>query len=221
MALLSQTLVFAGSIHDLLQGNPILGDPADPFYDPAVGIFYWSKFVDQGYTDTTDQKPNGGTVVAQVTGAVKSTGGSEAYASSTSAQNFDYKLSIDMTNVKSTFGTLYGYAQAALNPSLSTDFDASLIDGTFNINVTYDPAKITPPSGVSASSLVLTQNGSPASGIYTVSSASDDGLGNISITVTVDSNATTEQYAIYTFTMPERNVELVYTLNIKEEEPKG
>lgn len=45
---------------------------------------------------------------------------------------------------------------------------------------------------------------------------------NDAVVPELDSNATTEQYAIYTFTMPARNVELVYTLDIKvEEEPKG
>lgn len=181
--LLFQTLASAGTIYNLLKGNSgVLGDPADPFYDPAVGIFYWSKF--QDYDST---KPDGGAVVAQVTGAVKSTGGSEAYASSTTAKNFDYKVSIDMSNVKTAYNTLHGYAYAAVssNATLKTAFDNSLVAGTFTVTVTYDPTAITAPSGPYPTSVKYVSNDTTAT-IYTVGTPDVSTPGAIVIPVTAN-----------------------------------
>ncbi len=193
IGLLSQTLVSAGTIHDLLKGNSsVLGDPADPFYDPAVGIFYWSKFQD---TDAT--KPDGGIVTAQVTGAVKSASGSEAYASSTTAQNFDYKVSIDMSNVKSTYDTLHGYAYAAVSSdaTLKGAFDDSLVIGNFNITVTYDATAITAPAVPGTWNLKYVSDDSVAA-IYTVDTANITGLGTGNLVIPVIANTTVN--ALYT-----------------------
>ena len=189
--LLLQTFASAGTIHDLLKGNgTTLGDSSDPFYDPAVGIFYWSKFQD---TDAT--KPNGGVVSAQVTGAVKSTGGSEAYAASTTAQNFDYKVSIDMSEVQATYNTLHGYAYAAVsaNATLKTAFDDSFVIGNFNITVTYDPAAITAPSGTYPTTVKYVSDDTTAT-IYTVGTPDFSTPGTIVIPVT----ANTTVDALYT-----------------------
>ena len=189
--LLFQTFASAGTIYNFLKGNTgALGDPADPFYDPAVGIFYWSKF-----QDYDSVKPNGGEVTAQVTGAVKSTGGSEAYASSTTAKNFDYKVSIDMSEVQSTYNTLHGYAYAAVsaNPTLKTAFDNSLVAGTFTITVTYDSAAITAPSAPYPTSVKYVSDDTTAT-IYTVGTPDLSTPGTIVIPVT----ASTTVDALYT-----------------------
>lgn len=188
IALLSQTLVSAGTIHDLLKGNSsVLGDPADPFYDPAVGIFYWSKFQD---ADST--KPDGGVVAAQVTGGVRQAGVG-TYSSSTTAQNFDYKVSIDMSNVKTTFNTLHSYAYAAVssNAALKTAFDNSLVIGNFNITVTYDASAITAPSVPGTWTLKYVSNDSVAS-IYTVDTANITGLGTGNMVIPVTANTTVD-----------------------------
>ena len=191
-ALLSQTLVSAGTIHDLLKGNPsALGDSSDPFYDREVGIFYWSKFQD---TDST--KPNGGVVTAQLTGGVRPAG-SGIYSYSTTAQNFDYKVSIDMSNVKATFNTLHTYAYAAVssNAALKTAFDNSFVKGKFDISITYDSAAITAPTFTSGNVKYVSDDS--VATIYTIEFASIDSTSTPG-TVIIPVTANTTVDALYT-----------------------
>ena len=178
--LLLQTFASAGDLYDLMQEGNVAGLP---FYD-ANNRFSWTLFVDQDSSGKT-----GGVVTAKATGAVAATG-SSSFASSTTYAAFDYKLSIDMTNVKNTFNDLYGYTTTALagSPTLLTMFDDSAVKGNFTIVVTYD-AGITPPS-VAPTSLALKQNGAAASAIYSINAASSINTTSRTITIIVDANTT-------------------------------
>ena len=191
-ALLSQTLVSAGAIYDWLQAGNYPGSPTQSFYDSS-NRFSWTNFGATATTKNATDKVAGEKVKSQVKGEVRASA-SDAYSSYTSSSTFDYKLSIDMTNVKKAFNDLYSYSEAAItlkDPSgtegLQTKFDNSKVIGTFTINVRYS-AGITPPVVTSPSSIVLNQTGGSASPTYTIASATDDGAGNI--TITVNANTT-------------------------------
>ncbi len=181
--LLLQTVASAGALFDHVQTIKTLR--------PGVfdgDKFSWTKFVD--LSDPKD-KEDGGVVQAQLTGGV-ALGGSSSFAAtqvlSSYSSSFDYKLDIDMTNVKNTFNNLHGYAYAALSgdTALQALFDNSSVNGKFTIEVTYD-AGITPPS-VAFSALTLEQNGAPAT-IYAVNTTeSVNDTSNNKITVVVDAN---------------------------------
>lgn len=191
-SLLSQTLVSAGAIYDWLQTGNYSGSPTQSFYDSS-NRFSWTNFGATATTKNATDKVAGEKVKSQVKGEVRASA-SDAYSSYTSSSTFDYKLSIDMTNVKKAFNDLYSYSEAAItlkDPSgtegLQTKFDNSKVIGTFTINVRYS-AGITPPVVTSPSSIVLNQTGGSASPTYTIASATDDGTGNI--TITVNANTT-------------------------------
>ena len=118
-ALLSQTMVFAGGLSDLV--NSFRTIPAEPHEK----------------------------VTATVKGEVKAHGAAATdYAATTSVANFDYKASIDMSNVRSAFNTYYGFGKHLADTTYASDFDNSIVTGQFTI--TFDVPTTVSQSAVAA-----------------------------------------------------------------------
>jgi hypothetical protein len=102
-ALLSQTMVFAGPLTTSL----------DAVADLPL-------------------KPNSGTVSTTVQGWVKGSGDSAYSSVQTEYQNFDYKASIDMSNVLTKFNAFYGIGSDMSAPYTS-DYENSIVTGKFYV----------------------------------------------------------------------------------------
>ena len=78
------------------------------------------------------------TITATVKGEVTPAGGT-VFSSSTTANNFDYRASIDMSAVRTAFTERYGIGTTMLgsDATLTSAFDNSIVTGTFMIVFTY------------------------------------------------------------------------------------
>lgn len=161
-ALLSQTLVFAGTL--------------------TTGILSQNSGAPQTYPAITAD-----------TGVYVSPAGTNAYSTTTTAQDFDLKASIDMTTVRTYFDYYYtaGSASAAsYGGTALTDFENSNVTGDFTIKFTYtdgvsQPAGATKPFSQATLDAQLVSKGS----IFTVTDATY-GSGIATVTAKVRSGIT-------------------------------
>ena len=137
--LLSQTFAYAGALTDFVGTHAGLG-AASGLGTITSGVF----------TVVPD-------VVADVKSEVKENGTS-GYANDLTIKPgvlFDYKASIDMTNVRNKFtelytgfDTLFGAGGVYADPAKMTAFGASTVEGGFTVTIDYDDAEIIKPGTV-------------------------------------------------------------------------
>lgn len=133
--MLSQTVVFAGELSNLLMS--ILGGL--PYRAPDVNV--------------------------TIAGEVKAHDAVEPYGQSTSASNFDYKASVDMSNVRDRFSAYYEMGRS-LGDVYAVDFDNSVITGQFNVTVNF-PKSISQSPTANCTYTALTM---PEDSIFEISS---------------------------------------------------
>lgn len=97
---------------------------------------------------TLPLQPNSGAVSTTVTGEVKGAG--ESYSTSTTQQTFDYKASIDMSNVRSKFDAYNGLGEVLAAPTYSTDYANSIVTGRFDVTFTFTPGISQLPTATTA-----------------------------------------------------------------------
>ena len=122
------------------------------------------------------------TITATVKGEVTPAGGT-VFSSSTTANNFDYRASIDMSAVRTAFTERYGVGTTMLSgdSTLTSAFDNSLVTGTFTITFTYS-------DGISQTDASVTQLADiqlPATSIFKITDVDTSASNTVTVTAKV------------------------------------
>ncbi|MCR4718690.1 MAG: S-layer homology domain-containing protein [Firmicutes bacterium] len=118
-----------------------------------------------GSATTLPLQPSSGVVSTTVKGEVKGAG--ESYSTSTTQQTFDYRASIDMSNVLSKFNTFYGIGNDMTSSTFTTDYANSVVTGQFDVTFTLTP-------GISTATTTLAALALPSTSIFKIISKVPD-----------------------------------------------